>query len=221
MSILGAKEIVQEQSVVRNKEQQRVFDYLTNKQQPCCLIKNMTDLEFVQYVSTQLAMLEIKKKALAKIGLDEAEVNEIAPVNFEDYNFDGAYVRQTESGVYVSNIIESTWLFFSDTQVYLYRYQYFLDRDKKKEQTEEYFYKDIVGMSTSSKEEKTKSVVSFKKQGCANINQTNIANNEHIEQTKFCIKVPGDSLYVSMKGTTENEDVVQAMKAKLREKKNS
>jgi type II secretory pathway component PulC len=103
--------------------------------------------------------------------------------------------------------------------VYVYRFQHFLDRDKKKEQTEEYFYKDIVGLSTSSKESKTKSVISFKKKGCGG-KQTNISKNEVVEQTKFCIKVPGDQLYVSMKGTSENDNVVQAMKAKLREKKN-
>ena len=219
MSLSSAQEIVEEQSVVRSKEQQRVFDYLTNKQQSCCLVKNMTDQEYVQYVAAQVEALKLKQKALSKIGLDESEVNEIPPVNFEDYLYDGAYVRQTESGVFVSNIFESTWVLFSATQVYVYRYRHYLDRDKKKEQTEEYFYKDIVGLSTTSKEEKTKSVISFKKKGCGGP-QTNIANNESIEQTKFCIKVPGDSLYVSMQGTSENEEVVQAMKAKLREKKN-
>ena len=219
MSISNIQELVEEQSVVRNKEQQKVFDYLTNKKQSCLLVKNMTDQEYVQYVAAQIEALKLKQKALSKLGLDESEVNEIPPVNFEDYLYEGALVRQTESGVFVSNIFESTWVFFSATQVFLYRYKHFLDRDKKKEQTEEYFYKDIVGLSTTSKEEKTKSVVSFKKKGCATP-QTNIANNESIEQTKFCIKVPGDSLYVSMQGTSENEEVVQAMKAKLREKKN-
>ena len=220
MSLQETQYIVEEQSVVRTKEQQRVFDYLTNKQQSCCLVKNMTDQEYVQLVAAQVAALNLKRKALGKIGLDESDVNEIPPVNFEDYLYENAYVRQTEAGVFVSNIIESTWVFFSATQVYVYRYRHFLDRDNKKEQTEEYFYKDIVGISTTSKEEKTRSVISFKKKGCTGP-QTNIANNESIEQTKFCIKVPGDALYVSMKGTSENEDVVQAMKAKLREKKNS
>lgn len=219
MSLSSILNAVEEQSVVRNKEQQKVFDYVTDAQHTCCLNKNMTDQEYVQYVAAQVEALKLKQKALSKIGLDESEVNEIPPVNFEDYLYEDAYVRQTESGEFVSNIFESTWVFFSATQVYVYRYRHFLDRDKKKEQTEEYFYKDIVGLSTTSKEEKTKSVISFKKKGCKGP-QTNIANNESIEQTKFCIKVPGDSLYVSMQGTSENEDIVQAMKAKLREKKN-
>ena len=172
-------------------------------------------------IDAKLEALKLKDKALSKIGLDIEEVNEIAPVNFVDFVLEDAYVKKTEFGDYVSNYIQSTWLFFSSTQVYLYTYTLWLDRDKKKEDTLEYFYKDITAMSTSSKESRTKSVLSYKKGGCLGGKKVSLANTEIIETTKFQLTVPGDKLWISMKGSEQNEACVQAMKQKLREKKNA
>ena len=179
------------------------------------------DAEFVKLIDAKLEALKLKDKALSKIGLDIEEVNEIAPVNFVDFVLEDAYVKKTEFGDYVSNYIQSTWLFFSSTQVYLYTYTLWLDRDKKKEDTLEYFYKDITAMSTSSKESRTKSVLSYKKGGCLGGKKVSLANTEIIETTKFQLTVPGDKLWISMKGSEQNEACVQAMKQKLREKKNA
>ena len=216
----GIKGAIEEASIERNKEQQRVFEYLTEEPHGC-FKKWMTDQEFATLVEKKLDELKLKDKALGKIGLDIDEVSEIPPVNFVDFVTDDAYVKKTEFGDYVSNYIQSTWLFFSSTQVYLYTYTLWLDRDKKKEDTLEYFYKDITGMSTSSRESKTKSVLTYKKGGCFGGKKVSLANTEIIETTKFQITVPGDKLWVSMKGTEQNETCVQAMKQKLREKKNS
>ncbi len=214
------KGTIEEESIVRNKEQQRIYEYLTEVPHGC-FKKWMTDQEFATLVEKKLDALKLKDKALEKIGLDIDEVSEIPPVNFVDFVTDDAYVKKTASGDYVSNYIQSTWLFFSSTQVYLYTYTLWLDRDKKKEDTLEYFYKDITAMSTSSKESKTKSVLTYKKGGCFGGQKVSLANTEIIETTKFQITVPGDKLLISMKGTEQNETCVQAMKQKLREKKNS
>ena len=64
-------------------------------------------------------------------------------------------------------------------------------------------------------------VLTYKKRGCLGGQKISLANTEIIESTKFQITVPGDKLWVSMKGTEQNESCVQAMKQKLREKKNS
>ena len=182
----------------------------------------MTDEAFAKLVDEKLEALKLKDKALSKIGLDIDEVSEIPPVNFVGFVLDDAYVKKTQFGDYVSNYIQSTWIFFSDTQVYLYTYTLWLDRDKKKEETLEFFYRDITAMSTSSKESKTKSVLSYKKGGCLSGKKTvSLAKTEIIETTKFQLIVPGDKLWVSMKSTDQNEASVQAMKQKLREKKNA
>ena len=51
--------------------------------------------------------------------------------------------------------------------------------------------------------------------------KVSLASTEIIETTKFQITVPGDKLWVSMKASEQNEACVQAMKQKLREKKNA
>ena len=216
----GTKGALEEAKIERNKEQQRIFEYLTEEPHGC-FKRWMTDEEFVKLIDAKLEALKLKDKALSKIGLDIEEVNEIAPVNFVDFVLEDAYVKKTEFGDYVSNYIQSTWLFFSSTQVYLYTYTLWLDRDKKKEDTMEYFYKDITAMSTSSKESRTKSVLSYKKGGCLGGKKVSLANTEIIETTKFQLTVPGDKLWISMKGSEQNEACVQAMKQKLREKKNA
>lgn len=214
------KGTIEEEHIERTKEQKKIFEYLT--QEPGgCFNSGMTDEEFIKIVDGKLAALKLKERALAKIGLDEDEVNEIPPVNFVDFVLDDAYVRKLETGECVSNYLESTWIFFSATQVYIYEYTLWLDRDKKREDTLEYFYKDITAMSTSSRESRTKSVITYKKSGCLGGKKLSLAKTEIIESTKFAITVPGDKLYVSMKATEENENCVQAMKQKLREKKNS
>jgi hypothetical protein len=102
-------------------------------------------------------------------------------------------------------------LFFSATQVYLYRYTFNLDEDGKKELTEEYFYKDITNFSTSSDtvetaywDPKSKKVLL-----------------ENIDSNRFSLSVPGaDKFYCSLQQNEYTERAIQAMKSKLREKKN-
>ena len=218
MSINKVAENVQEINVIRTPEQMRIISYLQGTP-PGCGQSKMTDAQFIEIVTKKISDLKLQQKALGKIGLDLDQVNEIPPVNFEDFVFDDAYVKQTDSGDYVSNIIQSTWLFFSAEEIYLYVFTYWLDRDKKREDTLEYFYKDITALSTSSKEAKTKTVLTLKSSGCGS--EQKVANNESIESTKFQITVPGDKFMVSMKDTEDNESRVQAMKQMLREKKNA
>jgi hypothetical protein len=40
-----------------------------------------------------------------------------------------------------------------------------------------------------------------------------------VESNKFKMVVPGDKIFVSMDGVSNSEDIIQAMKQKLREKK--
>ena len=48
-----------------------------------------------------------------------------------------------------------SWLFFSATQLYAYQYTFNMDNFDKKEQTLEYFYKDVTNFATSSDTEET------------------------------------------------------------------
>ena len=197
----------------RTPEQQKVIKYFYGA--GGCMEKGLSDQEYESMLKAKLDSMNIKERALNKIGLDESQVNEIEPVHFEDYLFDDkkALARMGKDRIWRSSAYQVTWLFFSDTQVYVYQYTFNMDEDGKKEATEEYFYKDITNFSTSS-DSVEKEVVD--KVSCSG-NTTYLRKS--VETDKFALIVPGDKFYCSMLRNDYTEKAIQGMKAKLREKK--
>lgn len=186
----------------RTPEQTKVIDYFCKEEG--CFSKNITDDEYAAMVCKKRDALNLREKALEKIGLDEDEVKEIPPALFEGYVFDNAYAKKRANGNWVSSAYQVAWLFFSSTQIYVYRYTFNMDENKKLESTDEFFYKDITSFSTSSESETAHGVGGKKFE---------------VESNKFKMVVPGDKIFVSMDGITNSEQIIQAMKQKLREKK--
>ena len=193
----------------RNADQQAVIRYFCNE--PACLSKKpISDAEYEEIVKKYLNAQDFKKKALNKIGLDEDQVKEIEPIHFEGYVFGGnCLAKRGDDGQYRSSEYQVSWLFFSDTQVYVYQNSFFLDEDGRKERTEEYFYKDITNFATSSDTEETPEY--DHKQ-----DKTVLVN---VDTNRFAITVPGDKFYCSLEKNDYTERAIQGMKAKLREKK--
>ncbi len=186
----------------KNPEQVKVIEYFCKENG--CMSKTITDEEYMMMVQSKKNSLKLKEKALSKIGLDESEVSEIKPAMFEGFVFKKAFAKQRADGRYVSSSYQVAWVFFSSTQIYIYRHTFNMDEDKKNESTDEFFYKDVTSFSTSSETETTR----------------NIGGQElEVETNKFCMVVPGDKLYVSMDGVEDSESIIKAMKHKLREKK--
>ena len=150
--------------------------------------------------------LNLREKALNKIGLDEDELKEIPPAELEGYVFNKAWAKQQAGGRWVSSSYQVAWVFFSATQVYIYRCTFNLDEDKKSEFTDEFFYKDVTSVSTSSDHEQIK-------------NKSDSGGDVEVETHKFVMVVPGDKLRVSLDGVSNADEIIQAMKQKLREKK--
>ncbi len=187
----------------KNEEQKKVIEYFLKEEG--CLSKNMTDDEYLGLVYRKRDSLNLKQKALAKIGIDEEELQEIPPVMFEGFTFKNAWSKQRANGNWVSSAYQVTWIFFSSSEIYIYQYTMNMDEDKKSESTEEYFYRDVTSLNTKT--------------------ETEIAKNRHnqqieIESTKFAIIVPGATLSVAFEESNEYiERAIQGMKQKLREKK--
>ena len=202
----------------RNSEQQKVIKYFY--QSGGCFSKCITDEEYDSMVMAKAKSMDFKKKALDKIGLDESQVNEVAPIHFEGYWFgDGDKdigkfdVLRGKDNLYRTSAYQITWLFFSSTQVYVYQYTFNMDEDGKKEKTEEYFYKDITNFSTTSDTIEKELVDKVNCKGEATFIRTNVNTN------RFALVVPGDKFYCAMQQNDYTEKAVQGMKAKLREKK--
>ena len=186
----------------KNYEQQKVIDYFCKEEG--CSSSNISDAEYSQMVFNRRDSLNLRARALSKIGLDEDEVNEIPPAVFEGFVFNNALAKRRANGNWVSSAYQVAWLFFSSTQVYVYRYTFNMDEDRKQESTDEFFYKDVTSFSTSSETETAHGLGDEKFE---------------IETNKIKMVVPGDKIFVSMDGVTDSENIIQAMKQKLREKK--
>lgn len=199
----------------RSPEQQKVIKYFYGYK-PCCLSSEMKDSEYDALVQSKLTGIDFKQKALNKLGLDESQVNEIEPVFFYGYRFDSkkAYARRGKDGIWRSSAYELTWIFFSDTQIYVYKNIFNMDEEGKRESTEEYFYKDITNFAAVSD---TEEVITYEgTQGCSgNV----IFKRSNIDSSTFKIVVPGESFICAMQASDYAERAIQGMRAKLREKK--
>jgi len=219
----------------RTSEQKEVIKYFFGS--AGCLGKVIGDNEYEAIVMGKAKSMDFKKKAMAKIGLDESQVSEVAPIHFEDYVFPedagsgsgssgvlGAvsralsgppksWVQRGKDGVWRSSVYQISWIFFSATQVYVYQYTFNTDTDEKKESTEEYFYKDITNFATVS-DTVEKEYIS--KMSCTG---SPVWARSQIAATRFRIAAAGGSLLCAMKQNDYTEKAIQGMKAKLREKK--
>ena len=200
----------------KTPDQQKVIKYFFGSG-GCggCLSKGLSDGEYESMVMTKAKSMDFKQKALDKIGLDESQVNEVAPIHFENYDFEveDPYVRRGKDNVWRSAVYQITWIFFSSTQVYVYQYTFNMQNDGKKEKTEEYFYKDITNFSTTSD---TVDKTTFHKVSCTG-KVTYI--RAKIDTNRFTLSAMGDKFYCAMKQNDYAEKAIQGMKAKLREKK--
>lgn len=194
----------------RTADQKKVLDYFV-KGGLIPMFTNLKDDAYEAMVMSKRNSLNIKQMALGKIGLDESQVNEIPPVTIEGYVFDDNILDHWEKygkdGNARSSAYHVTMLFFSDTQVYMYQYIFSMDDDSKRERTEEYFYRDITNFSTSSE---TKDIPEL--QGCSGK-----VTNRNYDVKTFSMVVPGDRFSCASKANIDSQ--VNAMKAKLREKK--
>lgn len=198
----------------KSAEQIKVVDYFT-KEGCLAAFGVMKDDEYLQMVRNKRDSLKLREKALAKIGLDEDQVKEIPPVCLQGFRFDRAWAKKTAAGRWVSSSYEVAWLFFSSTQLYLYSMRLNLDEDKKSESTQEFFYKDITALTTL-----TRNYSSADDEGKERVKAFG-DNKIELETAVFQITVPGEKLTVAMDSdeVPDHEAVVQAMKQKLREKK--
>lgn len=204
---LEVKELLKE----RTKEQKAVIRYFLNE--PSCLSKSpISDAEYEGMVQAELSKQDFKAKAIAKLGFDESEISEIEPVHFEGYNFDDSVkVKEGNDMLFRSSEYQVSWIFFSSKQVYVYQYTFDMSETAIRERTEEYFYKDITNVVTSTD---TMEVELYDKK-LKKIRRKKICRN------RFLISAMGDTFYCSLEQNDYTERSIKGMKAMLREKKNA
>ena len=162
-----------------------------------------------------------REKAIKALGLDESQVKEIEPVNLHGYDFSECDYAKQKEGIkkgqqksYVSSHFEDTWIFFSDTQVFVYVYSFHLNKELKRENTYKYMYKEITSFAVRTDTSVMKVLVR-----CENWYGEDGKKKRDVPQTKFILNAPGGSVSVAMENTEENNRKILAMQKKLEEKK--
>lgn len=159
----------------------------------------VTDAEYDASVSSMLNNMQAK--ALNKLGVDEDEVKEIAPISFDGYVYKGAsQAKKGEDGLWRTNKYESVMLFFSEHEVHCYTYNFDTTSQKQTEATDVYFYKDIVSVSTASDSVQV------------------LGQNVDYEYFKLTT-AGGTALSVSLRDVSNAQRSINAMRALLKAKK--
>ncbi len=200
----------------KNSEQQAIIKFFYGASGGC-MSSGMTVEEYRQKVRARLNGLDTKSMALRKLGIDEEEVQEIAPVTFEGYVFNDKVdnlVARASTNTWVSSEYMITWLFFGEREVFIYQYSFSMTSDSKKENTMQYFYQDVTNFTASSE---TYQKLVAESSGCMGGTQYMQASANADE---FKIVVPGDTLRCSMTPTDSTDAAIRGMRNKLREMKN-
>ena len=199
----------------RTEDQQQIIHYFCDE--GGCFSKGIPDSDFDSNKVRQISALNIKQKALNKLGIDEDQVKEVDPICLEGPAYKtSSWRRCGKDQVYRYSSYQITYIFCSSDQVYAYQYSINLDSDEKKERAEEYFYKDITNFTSIDDTEELE--FEFIKGGCK---KTTEIERKKVNTNTFKIVVPGDAFECSMVSNSEIEGQIQALKAKLREKKNA
>ena len=180
--------------------------------------RNTWDAEFDKYYAKRVDEINPRESGMRKIGIDEVDLKEGHKENADYvatpfYIYGGKhdnYYRVGYDGKLRADHNEITWFFFSDKQIYIYTLSFKLtDKLHKIENTMEFFYSDIVSISTESVSvdlSKGKAIDSY---GASNI-----------ESEEFKLVVPGDKMNFAFTTTNEISRTIQAMKSLIRTKKN-
>lgn len=172
-------------------------------------INTTTDEEYDKSVAAGLP--DLRSHALMKLGIDEEEVNEIAPIIMGGYRFSGATkFKQGADGKWRTNRYEAVVLFFSPREVHSYTYSVDTTNANAnpKEDTEVYFYQDIVTVSTSSES--------------LNVTDAKTGKQDVANYESFVLRTTGGNALTVAVSDTEGTDVqrsINAMRQLLRQKK--
>ena len=118
-----AADVARREALKKGKtdEQKKVIDFLYKSGNSGCgclgMSSGMTMQEYIEKVQRKCNKLNLHERALAKIGLDESQVQEIPPIVLSSFVYDDDCIIRADNNVAVSSQYSITWIFFSDTQM--------------------------------------------------------------------------------------------------------
>jgi hypothetical protein len=156
----------------------------------------------------------LKSMAINKLGIDEDQVEEAPPISFCWYHYDALMqvkpqYKMGADGTLRSSHYKGLIYLFSAEQIYYYEYRFSLLEDKKQEMTDEYFYNDVVSVSTKS------DIITY---GDENATFGGTVHSVNVE-TFTLTTSGGTSVGATLRNIEDAQDTINAMKNLLRSKK--
>ena len=216
----AAAVLAQKEALKKGKtpEQKDCIDFLYDLGAGGCMSKGgkMTMQQYMGIVQAKCQALNSQARAMEKIGLDPSQIQEIPPIVLSSFVYDDDCLIRVDNNVAVSSQYSITWIFFSATQMYTYKFIFDTTSDNTWEYTKDFFYTDITCFSTlQAVKEK---IVVAAGTGCMKGEQ--VTKNHYVVDTLEVI-VPGTSYTFSLRNSPTIQQSIQAAKAMLREKKYS
>lgn len=112
----------------RSEDQQQIIHYFCDERG--CLSKGIPDSDFDANKVRQISALNLKQKALNKLGIDEDQVKEVDPICLEGPAYKtSTWRRRGGDQTNRYSAYQVTYIFCSSDQVYAYQYTINLDSD--------------------------------------------------------------------------------------------
>ncbi|MBQ9762652.1 MAG: hypothetical protein IJV82_06225 [Oscillospiraceae bacterium] len=218
----AAADIARREAMKKGKteEQKKIIDFLFSSGAGGCGCTGskatMTMQEYIAIVQRRCQSMNLQARALQKIGLDPSQVQEIPPVMLSSFVYDDDCLIRVDNNIAVSSQYSITWIYFSATQMYTYKYIFDTTSDNTWEFTKDFFYTDITCFSTLRAVKEKIDVTAGK--GC--MSSEEVTKNHYVVDTLEII-VPGANYSFSLRNSETIEQSIQAAKAMVREKKYS
>ena len=199
----------------KTPEQKNCIDFLYALNNGC-LTKgsNMTMQQYMGIVQAKCQALNSQARAMEKIGLDPSQIQEIPPIVLSSFVYDDDCLIHVDNNIAVSSQYSITWIFFSATQMYTYKYIFDTTSDNTWEMTKDFFYTDITCFSTEQAVKEKIDVAA----GTGCLKTESVTKNHYVVDTLEVI-VPGAKYAFSLRNSPSIQQSIQAAKAMLREKK--
>ena len=205
----------------KTKEQKDAIDFFASGGKSGCLSSTMDLADYLQFVDRKVNQTDFKAKAMEKIGIDVDQISEIAPICLTNFRFDDdcyyviGRIKNDDNVYAVSNKYSVSWLFFSETQMYVYTYIFDTISNNIWEYCREFFYTDITCFRTIHRVVER---IESKERGCGGCLGAQPIHSDYDVDT-LCITVPGEDYSISIHNSAECVNSIYAARSFIREKK--
>lgn len=228
----GAEEAARRQELIQMKkgktsEQKDCIDFFTTTKKGGCGClgggnSTMTIEGYIAKVQDRCKALNLRARAIEQLGIDESEsASLIDPVCLYNFDFNRKEINEGEIWIKFENnqVVTSkytvTWLFFNETQVYVYSNTFDMLSDGVEEICREIFYQDITCFETER--DVVEKIDISVAQGCLGGGESVAKNNYTREYVQ--ITVPGSGLSIPLRNAGTQIQSIQAARALIRERK--